>query len=1051
MKNIILFSFFSLSFLNISFCQLANGSPAPDITVQDINGNTISLHASMAGGKSACLDIMATWCGPCWSFHNSGVLESVHANLSSLTNVYMLEGDFATNTNCLYGPSGCTGSGTWGNWVSGTPYQIANLTASNGGTVMNDYNINYFPTLYVISPDFRTWEIENRSYSEYYNWIVHSFTLDASASVNHSTCGDNGKVNLNPTGGYGALKFKWSNGATSEDLINIPGGVYSVTVTDQNGYFESYGPWTVDGPAKRVAITSQKQTNNICFGEAKGDISIQVAYGTPGYVYNWSNGGTSNSIVGLAAGLYTVTVTDAANCTITKTYSISEPPLLTAVPVKGDETCDNKNGFIAITASGGTKPYSYDIGFGKRTTSVFNNLSGGTYNIKVTDLKNCLFTDQITVDATHKPITEAGANTNLYCGRDTVFLDGFGTDQGSDFTYTWSTRKGKILGDNNTLQIALNKAGVYVLKVKNLINGCENSDSVEVKDIRVYPDVKASGDGLVDCKTPDRTISGATISTNTKYFWTKLNSGFKDTSKAILVSSGGDFVFNVQDTINQCLSKDTVSITENKMHPQIQIESNGNLNCTIRNLEINALNSDSGSDFTISWITNDGHILSGVNGLKPFVDKPGTYVLEILNNVNGCLSVESIKIEEDITPPTIVLGNINDVSCMHKEIILDATQSLPASKLAYQWTTADGRIISGVTSDQLTINKGGTYELLLKNKENTCSSSGKYNVLEQTTPVSEFGYARELLTLNFKDISKGIAKSWHWDFGDQTSSSEQNPVHQYAKEGEYKVCLKIENECGIAESCQNIVLASSSVLALSGWEIRPVSCFGGKDGFIKLNVQGGTPPYQYLWSDGSAQSEIKNLAKGNYSVEIKDALGAIIQKSFTINQATEIIYDKLTIKGAKDGLPNGSISLDVSGGVPAYQFLWSNGLTTEQIQGLALGIYSLQVKDANGCEKLFGPFEVRDVTATKDVFGLENFDLVPNPVQGQGRITIAFDQKTDFDLSVTDAVGKVFNKWHMNANRTDISLDVSTLEQGLYLVVLKTDKGVQTRKWMVVR
>ena len=109
------------------------------------------------------------------------------------------------------------------------------------------------------------------------------------------------------------------------------------------------------------------------------------------------------------------------------------------------------------------------------------------------------------------------------------------------------------------------------------------------------------------------------------------------------------------------------------------------------------------------------------------------------------------------------------------------------------------------------------------------------------------------------------------------------------------------------------------------------------------------------------------------------------------------------------------------------------------------------MKDANGCEKLFGPFEVRDVTATKDVFGLENFDLVPNPVQGQGRITIAFDQKTDFDLSVTDAVGKVFNKWHMNANRTDISLDVSTLEQGLYLVVLKTDKGVQTRKWMVVR
>ncbi|MBK9962336.1 MAG: T9SS type A sorting domain-containing protein [Saprospiraceae bacterium] len=1051
MKNIILLFVFSISFLNISFCQLANGSPAPDITVQDINGNTISLHASMAGGKSACLDIMATWCGPCWSFHNSGVLESVHANLSSLTNVYMLEGDFATNTNCLYGPSGCTGSGTWGNWVAGTPYQIANLTASNGGSVMNDYNINYFPTLYVISPDFRTWEIENRSYSEYYNWIVHSFTLDATGSVNHSTCGDNGKVNLNPTGGYGVLKFKWSNGATTEDLINIPGGVYSVTVTDQNGYFESYGPWTVDGPAKRVAITSQKQTNNICFGESKGDITIQVAYGTPSYTYSWSNGATSNLISGLPAGLYTVTVTDAANCTITKTYSISEPPLLTAIPVKGDESCDSKNGFIAITASGGTKPYSYDIGFGKRTTSVFNNLSGGTYNIKVTDSKNCLFTDQITVDATHKPVTEAGANTNIYCGRDTVFLDGFGTDQGSDFTYTWTTRKGKILGDHNTLQIALDKPGVYVLKVKNLINGCENSDSVEVKDIRVYPDVKATGDGLVDCNTPDRTLSGTTLSTHTKYFWTKLNGGFKDTSKTILVSAGGDFVFNVQDTVNQCLSKDTVVIKEDKVYPQIQIETNGNLNCTVRNLDIDALNSDFGNNFEIDWITNDGHIVSGADGLQPLVDKPGTYVLEIKNKTNGCLSVESVSIAEDVTKPSIVLAQIKDVSCIHPEIVLDASASLPAGKLEYQWTTSDGHIVSGNQYQQLTVNKGGSYDLVLRNKENTCTNFEQFKVLEQSTPVSAFNYNRDLLTLNFRDESKGIAKSWAWDFGDQTTSSEQNPTHQYAKEGEYKVCLKIENECGVAESCQNIVLASSSILSLGAWEIRNVSCYGGNDGFIKLTVQGGTPPYSYVWSDGSTSSELKNISKGNYSVEVKDALGAIIQKSFSVGQATDILYGNLSIAGATDGLPNGSISLEVSGGVPSYQFLWSNGMTTEHIQGLALGSYSLRVKDANGCEKSFGPFEVRDVTATNDVSGLESFEILPNPVQEHGRIFLTFDQKTSFSLSLSDAMGRTVHEWKLNSNQADISLDLSSLDQGLYLVVLKTNKGLLTKKWMVLK
>ncbi|MGB5025320.1 MAG: hypothetical protein WBO44_08220, partial [Saprospiraceae bacterium] len=132
--------------------QLQEGSTAPDFTVQDINGNSYSLYAMMGSNKAACLDFSATWCGPCWSFHQSGVLESVYNNLSNETTVVFLESDWGTNTNCLYGPSGCVG-GTQGNWVSGTPYPIADLSLNNGPGVNNDYAIAYYPTLYVISPD----------------------------------------------------------------------------------------------------------------------------------------------------------------------------------------------------------------------------------------------------------------------------------------------------------------------------------------------------------------------------------------------------------------------------------------------------------------------------------------------------------------------------------------------------------------------------------------------------------------------------------------------------------------------------------------------------------------------------------------------------------------------------------------------------------------------------------------------------------------------------------------------------------------------------------
>jgi len=1031
-----------------AFAQLPDGSPASDITALDINNNGYSLYAAMAGGKSACIDFMASWCGPCWSFHNSQTLKNVHNNLGHLTSVVMLEGDFATNTNCLYGPSGCSGIGTQGNWTAGTPYPIVNLTNSNGGSAMGDYNVNYYPTLYIISPDFRVWEITTRNYNEYYNWIVHSFTLNATAQITHSTCGDNGRVDLHPTGGYASYAFKWSNGATTEDLVNMPGGTYSVTVTDNNGYFETYGPYTVDGPTKRVSITQQTVQNNPCFSYQEGSISVQVANGTPGYSFQWTNGEQTSQINNLTAGSYTLTVTDGAGCTISKNYQITQPALLKATISSGPETCDQKNGFIAVGAEGGTKPYYYNIGAGKKTNPVFDKLKGGDYKMTLTDAKQCFYSEEITIDASHVPKVEAGANTQLLCDKDTVYLDGPGTDTGAEFLHTWSTKNGQIIGDKNNLQIRVVKEGTYVLNIKNLLTGCENTDSLKVTDQRKYPDISATSDSLINCFHPEIFIQGQTKTKSTKYFWTQLNSTFKDTSATIAVDAKGHFVFNVLDTINQCLKKDTVVVGEDFLKPNVSILF-GDINCDHPMIILDGSQSDQGVDKTFYWTTQGGRFIRGENTLNPLIDLPGEYTLHILNTTNGCESTKPITVVEDKALPKISFGQWPiDLSCLRNEMSIGLDQAIP--DLIYHWYSELGGIISSDTSYQIVVNKPGNYQLKYKNFKNGCEDSSFIKVEEQTKLIPNFDYSIQDLEVRFNDLSIGKATSWNWEMGDGKTYTEQNPIHNFENQKEYEVCLDVNNECGQARICQLINLdPTANHLGLLSWEIAHVNCFGGTDGRINLQVKGGLSPYYFDWDNGMNSSEITNLSAGDFTVTITDQTGATITKTFTILQAPNLDYQQLNIIPLR-GTQKGSIELEIIGGNPPYTYRWSHGADTKNIVDLPAGTYELTVTDASLCTKLFGAFVIQDLTSI-DNFSKQYFSIFPQPANDHLIIVLQDQMLLPVQAQIFNSQGKLILSRNFTQQGLN-QLDLTSISNGVYYLVLTTsDDGVFTKKVVVLK
>lgn len=154
--------------------QIVPGSDAPDFNVTDINGNTHVLSDYLAQGKTVILDISATWCGPCWNYHESGALEKLYYTYgpggSNEVVVLFVEGDALTSVESLYGTNMPGDSGiTQGDWTEHSPYPVI-----DSWQVANLYQINYFPTIFRICPDGKVSEVPQLNFEGLKQTIINN-------------------------------------------------------------------------------------------------------------------------------------------------------------------------------------------------------------------------------------------------------------------------------------------------------------------------------------------------------------------------------------------------------------------------------------------------------------------------------------------------------------------------------------------------------------------------------------------------------------------------------------------------------------------------------------------------------------------------------------------------------------------------------------------------------------------------------------------------------------------------------------------------------------
>lgn len=224
--------------------------------------------------------------------------------------------------------------------------------------------------------------------------------------------------------------------------------------------------------------------------------------------------------------------------------------------------------------------------------------------------------------------------------------------------------------------------------------------------------------------------------------------------------------------------------------------------------------------------------------------------------------------------------------------------------------------------------------------------------------------------------------------------------------------------------------------------INNATCNGGTNGSIELLVNGGNPSYSFNWSNGVNTVNNSTLTAGTYNVQITDANGCTTSGAYEVTEPTALDLNPLT--SSDFGNNDGSIDLNVVGGTPGYTYSWSNGETTEDLDNLSAGIYTVMVTDNNGCTAEISTEVLNESNANTSTLQDIVLNVYPNPSYGNVKISW---KGSGMKLSVIEQSGRVVMNRSIQNYQTIMLTD---LEAGMYMVTIKSTNGSTATKQLIV-
>ncbi len=767
-----------------------------------------------------------------------------------------------------------------------------------------------------------------------------------------------------------------------------------------------------------VELTS---TNVSCYSLSDGSANLNIIGGSGNFSITWSTGAEDvYSITDLPAGIYHVNVLDTDNqCIAIDVVVISEPNALETLMSVSNVNCHGEeSGEILLNVLGGTTPYSF-VWSNSATTQNNLELGAGNYSVTVTDNNDCVNTNEAEVLQPEMELNSSYEISEVLCHNDSNGAINVSVWGGTPpYTFNWNNNEYFIQNLNSI------SAGTYELLIKDGKN-CENTHNIILGNPELLEISGSATDNLCygqNFGQIEVTPTGGTPPYS--YTWANPEFILNHYSGIVENLQNNHYYVTVSDN-NNCIVSDEFEITS----PDAIVT------------EITGTN-------VSSFGGNDGQIyLSVEGGVPPYsfnwsngVDTQdnlnvtaGTYDVTITDS-NSCNEYESFVISEP-SEQLLFSHTIINVTCNggdDGEIHAHPEGGVPP--YTYSWST-------GSTMSNISNLHAGTYVLTLTDANMveyvdtmTVSQPDPFVFTYLYSLPSCHGFSDGSIYLSVEGGDSPYSFSWYDNDSILVGS---NADLTNIQAGSYTVELIDNLGCG-GNYAVNLNQPSQLELSINKNHIQ---CYGEPTGSITIGVNGGTPPYSYLWSNGSYYTSINDLNAGTYSLTVTDNNACTVSGSTVITQPEVLNAELFPFDISCLNQSDGHITSQVSGGSGGYQYLWSTEETNPDIYDLAEGTYSLTVTDIFGCA-----VEKTAEIITKEVSCLN----IPNTFTPNG--TGINDEWVIRNIHLyPDCLMQVFNSWGQlvfeskgYTENWDGTYNGNPLPAGTYYYILSFSSSLET-------
>jgi len=740
--------------------------------------------------------------------------------------------------------------------------------------------------------------------------------------------------------------YEWSTGQTGKSIQIDTGGLYSVTVTDNNGcvsmvsrnILEEESPdidiagtttlcdedtvtlsvddgysgylWTNNEQTTSITVTEPGRYGVLVFGSngcaSSDEVVVQqrstplVGIDGPQNIcsndsatldpgpqyesYAWSTGDTSQTVTVRRAGIYELNVVDRFGC---PGFARAQLQVRRApdFDIEGPRNlCEGDTLQLVVGSDSLYRDYQWSTGSREPELEV---LAPGTYSVSVTATNDCVTEDSVTVNPLLSPEPSILG--------DPFFCEGGFTLLEADTTYAayqWG-------GGRTSSSIRITTPGPYELEVIT-DDGCSGFDTLEVTELAL-PMADAGPDTLLNCYAGTILLGTPVNNADGRFLPTWTGPGITDSTRNQFqpaLMTAGQYALEVRDTLFGCtMDADQVTVADERYVPELSLATPDTINCRDSSITLTA-SAEMGPSIGYRWINLDINQNLG-SDVQIEVDRGGSYQFELLDTLTGCSRVDTIEVLADQALPLLRENPIGSINCRKDSQIL-IVQQPPAGELwSYGWERSDGTFFPGsIDSLRRTVYQPGVYRVRIENTANGCALIDSLQVRDDRTGPDVTAGPDEELDCTLTEVTLGgpvTNDRWElsWSQVEDLSFASGLPQPVVDVPGTYVLyAFDPRTGCDVVDTA----IISQYEMAPDSFQlsVQNVVCYGERNGAIRVNeVFGGEGPLLYSLNDRpfSSVSQFTNLDAGLYNLTVQDARGCELSQRIIVGPGNDVFVD----------------------------------------------------------------------------------------------------------------------------------------------------------------